>query len=284
MSKEKDYVIARMEGNLGNWIFGYMFAYVYADKHGINNVYVTPEIPEYFKQMRYYSKLKNTIFRNIHLKMNHPQSISIYSPQLFYQEEDFSYLNGMSGFMFSGAVQYYPLYKDYRNDFIRIFGPTDDIRNEIYNLYGDLNEVVGFNIRRGDFLDWSNYWVYDENEINYILKTYCPNKRVIITSDDIEWCKQNINHPDIIFADKQSDKYNKMVIDFYLNMFCGENIISAGSSFSWLGAWMNEVHGGECNKVYSPEYWLKEVIELEKGSDIMVLEPWTKIKLENRFR
>ena len=45
MSKEKDYVIARMEGNLGNWIFGYMFAYVYADKNGINNVYVTPDIP-----------------------------------------------------------------------------------------------------------------------------------------------------------------------------------------------------------------------------------------------
>ena len=47
---------------------------------------------------------------------------------------------------------------------------------------------------------------------------------------------------------------------------------------------MNEVHGGECNKVYCPELWLNESIPLQEGSICMVLEPWTKIKLENRIK
>ena len=67
-------------------------------------------------------------------------------------------------------------------------------------------------------------------------------------------------------------------------MQCGENIISAGSTFSWLGAWMNEIHGGECNKVYSPKLWLREKLNLEKNSDNVILEPWTKINLKNRYR
>lgn len=284
MNKERDYVIAEVQGNMGNWIFSYMYSYIWAKKHDISNVYAKPEIPLYYKQIKYYNKLKETIFRNINFKLNIPRGIQIYKTQLWYQYEDFSWIEEKNNLMFTGVVQCYDTYKDYRQDFIKIFGPTQEIKNEIHRLYGDLTDFVGFNIRRGDFLEWENYWIYSETEIESILKTYCQNKKVIITSDDIEWCKQNINCPNIIFADKQSNKYNKIVIDFYLNMLCGENIISAGSTFSWLCAWMNEVHGGECSKVYCPEYWVKEIMQEEKNSDNMVLKQWTKIKLENRIR
>lgn len=281
MSKS-NYVIAEMQGNLGNWIFGYMFSYVWAKEHNIENVYAKPEIPKFYQQIKYYNSLKDSIFRNINLVLNIPQNLNIYYPRFWFDKNEFPDMNLNKGIMFTGAVQYYPMYKNYRQDFIDIFGPTQEIKDEIVNLYGDLNNTIGFNIRLGDFVEHPIFWFYDKKEIDYILSTYCKDKKVIITSDNIEWCKENITHPQIIFADKQSDKFNKMVIDFYLNMQCGENIISAGSSFSWLCAWMNNVHGGK--KVYCPEYWLKKVDELGKNSDCMVLDCWTKIKLENRHR
>ena len=282
MSNNKDFVVAEVQGNLGNWIFGYMFAHVWAKRNGISNVYVKPEMPLYYKQIKYYDKLKDTVFRNLNLILNVPQGIQLYAPQMWYTEEDFSWIEQKDNIMFGGVVQCYNIYKDYHQDFIEIFGPTQEIKDEIFHLYGNLSDTVGFNVRRGDFLDYTNYWVYNEAEILFILEKYCSGKKVIITSDDIEWCKNNIKFPNVIFADKKSEHYNKIAIDFYLNQLCGENIISAGSTFSWLCAWFNTVHGGECSKVYCPEHWVKEVIDLEKNSDNMVLDSWTKIILDKR--
>ena len=132
MSNNKDFVVAEVQGNLGNWIFGYMFAHVWAKRNGISNVYVKPETPLYYKQIKYYDKLKDTVFRNLNLILNVPQGIQLYTPQMWYTEEDFSWIEQKDNIMFGGVVQCYNIYKDYRQDFIEIFGLTQEIKDEIF--------------------------------------------------------------------------------------------------------------------------------------------------------
>ena len=56
-NNNKDFVVSEVQGNMGNWIFGYMFAYSWAKRNGISNVYIKPEIPLYYRQIKYYNKL-----------------------------------------------------------------------------------------------------------------------------------------------------------------------------------------------------------------------------------
>jgi hypothetical protein len=141
MSKNRNYVIAEMQGNMGNWIFGYMYAYVWAKKYNIEKVYAKPEMPQYYKQLRYYKKLQDTVFRNINFRLNTSTDIPMYSPTHWYLMDDFSWIEKKNGIMFTGVVQNYDLYKDYRKDFIEIFGPNQDIKDDFYDVKIDIPKV-----------------------------------------------------------------------------------------------------------------------------------------------
>ena len=104
MNKDKDFVVAEVQGNMGNWIFGYMFAHVWAKRNGISNVYVKPETPLYYKQIKYYNKLKDTIFRNLNLILNVPQGIQLYTPKMWYKEEDFSWIEPKNNIMLYTSI------------------------------------------------------------------------------------------------------------------------------------------------------------------------------------
>lgn len=102
---------------------------------------------------------------------------------------------------------------------------------------------VSIHVRRGDYVTNKanilkfiglDYYI---NSIKKIKKSV-PNPVFFVFSDDIPWCKQNLNSlmDDVYYIDhnKGKDSYK----DLLLMSACKHNII-ANSTFSWWGVWLN---------------------------------------------
>lgn len=150
-----------------------------------------------------------------------------------------------------------------------LFKPYDSIKKAIYDLYGDLSNVVCVHVRRGDylFLTSNGFNVYSKEELDFIIKTFFQNDKIIFVSDDIRWCKENFIGDKYMFADKPYDCPAE--IDLYIQTQCKANVIS-NSTFSWWGAFLNEksekvichwpwFHSGKINKMETilPDNWIK---------------------------
>lgn len=125
-----------------------------------------------------------------------------------------------------------------------------DIKSYILNKYPILlsNNTVSMHIRRGDYVDLQDY--HPIQPIDYYHKSYDnineDDINVIVLSNDIEWCKENIHFKNITFIENETN-----IIDLYIMSLCKHNIIS-NSSFSWWGAWLNENIN---KKVIAPKIW-----------------------------
>lgn len=109
---------------------------------------------------------------------------------------------------------------------------------------------VSIHVRRGDYaglfplLD-KNY--YDQ-AMSYFLHKY-KDVRFYVFSNDIPWCRENLNSDSITFVDWNTGLDSPY--DMWLMTQCRHNII-ANSSFSWWGAWLNSHEGKE---VIAPRVW-----------------------------
>lgn len=120
----------------------------------------------------------------------------------------------------------------------KYLSPTDELKQEIFDLYGDISDYICLQVRRGDYLTPHNFKLYQvltKEYIECVISKYFSNDKIICISDDIKWCKENLsNNPNIIFADKSTDT----LIDFYIQTLTKGNIIS-GSTFSTMGVLLN---------------------------------------------
>lgn len=103
-------------------------------------------------------------------------------------------------------------------------------------------ESVSLHIRRGDYLTAENSIfqnictpTYYKNAVSY-MNSNVVNPYYFIFSNDIEWCKNNLNLDNITFVDWNIGVNSYK--DMQLMSLCKHNII-ANSSFSWWGAWLN---------------------------------------------
>ena len=93
-----------------------------------------------------------------------------------------------------------------------------------------------------------------------------PDIKVIIVSDDPEWCEnQSLFESDRFLV--SGSKNN--IIDMCILSLCKYHVI-ANSSFSWWGAWL-----AESQKVIAPKVWFGSHANLDE-SDI-VPENWERI-------
>ena len=116
----------------------------------------------------------------------------------------------------------------------RYFECPSHIKSTIFELYGDITELVCIHVRRGDFLSdaYKDIFISPTKEyIDRCIEKYYANDKFIVISDDIEWCKSNLSNHEVIFADKCDD----YLIDFYIQTLTKGNILSA-SSWSIAGA------------------------------------------------
>jgi hypothetical protein len=213
------------------------------------------------------SKYTNNILRNLNFSNTH-LNFPIFGENGHHYNEIPKFNSNVK---LNGYFQSEKYFKQYRNEIINLFSPTNEIVSKLTDKYGNiLNGVTtSIHIRRGDYLGLTNYHPvlpinYYEESVNLVGK----NTNFLIFSDDIEWCETNFDFiPNKIFI-KDIEDFEEL----YLMSMCSNNII-ANSTFSWWGAWLNQ----NKNKiVISPKTWFGQSLSNLETTDIYC-ENWVKI-------
>ncbi len=118
---------------------------------------------------------------------------------------------------------------------------------------------VSIHIRRGDYVHSQKtnrlHGVCSLDYYNQAVDFICnkvDNPIFFIFSDDIDWVKKNlkINSPLFYISDKNIPDYEELII-----MSNCKNNITANSSFSWWGAWLNR---NASKIIIVPKQWFNE--------------------------
>ena len=105
----------------------------------------------------------------------------------------------------------------------------------------ETKDLVSIHVRRGDYVGNKYHPVVNTDYIN-AAKKHFPNKKFIVFSDEIEWCRNNN------IGDYYANS-NNHYIDLYQMTLCSGAII-ANSTFSWWGAYLSPKE-----KVVAPSRW-----------------------------
>lgn len=168
------------------------------------------------------------------------------------------------------SEKYFSDYADViRNDFTF---PDIDNYNELYVTKIQQTNAVSVHIRMGDYV---NHPLHGEictleyyTQAIEIIKSKIANPMYFVFSNDIEWCKQNLEMSNAVYVTGNVD--GNSYRDMQLMSMCKHNVI-ANSSFSWWGAWLNN----NPNKVViAPSKWFND--ESINTCDLLP-ESWIKI-------
>jgi len=120
-----------------------------------------------------------------------------------------------------------------------------DRANQWIESYKQHN-LVSLHVRRTDYIHLPNHHPLCTLDYYKTAIAEFPDAHFIIFSDDIEWCKENLQIKNATFADTGSD-----YVDLCVMSMCNHHII-ANSSYSWWGAWLNP---SETKRVIAPKIW-----------------------------
>ena len=238
-----------LQGGLGNQLFqiaaGYSLAINMNTQFGINHDYCnTPN------QGHPSSKYKDNFYRKI-LEIDK-------IPSLIHEEPSFNYspLPNTREITLKGYFQSEKYFKKNKENIINLFYPNNkyfELINPFKNLANE-KKTVGVHIRRGDYLKFAHYII--TTPVAYYKKAMSKFEdcNFIITSDDIEWTKENIVGDNIFYS-----PFNDEILDFCLLTSCDHNIIG-NSSFSWWAAYLNK----NINKtIIGPSQWFTEIAKCD---------------------
>ncbi len=126
--------------------------------------------------------------------------------------------------------------------------------------------TVGVHVRRGDYLNNSDYHCICPLEYYKAAMEYFPDSVFIFVSDDMDWVRDNFKGPNILYS-----KFNDEVLDMTILTLC-DNVIIANSSFSWWGAYLNYDIG---KKIIAPKQWFGPLGP--KDTQDLIPESWITI-------
>ncbi len=93
---------------------------------------------------------------------------------------------------------------------------------------------VGVHVRRGDKVHIKGWGVppvkYFKNAAAYFRDNF-PRCVFVVATEDVRWCKHNLNFPDFVFTD------GSPILDIAILSLCNHTIMSIGT-FSWWAAWL----------------------------------------------
>lgn len=228
----KDYIIPSLGGRLGNNMF--MIAHAYCQGLIYNKQVVVAKEQLIYEGNDY----SQNIFNKLEFidKFNDNKNYNLLIPS---DDKHTIYI---------GYYQSEKYFKLYSENIKSLFGPPIEfinrIKTEIPVIFN--TEVTVINVRRGDYLHYPNYHPTVSKE--YISKALelVPSKQYLIASDDIDWCKENLNLPNAIYLEGY-----KSHEQLWIMSLCHHFVIS-NSSFSWWAAYLSR----NKNKiVIAPETW-----------------------------
>lgn len=158
--------------------------------------------------------------------------------------------------LMNGYFQYYPAISNTLPSILshlRSVGPQYPPQNATF-----------LHVRRGDYVNKSDFHYLQGPE--YYLKAihHIQPTKLLVFSDDIEWCKQQewlTRQPFVEFIEEQDE-----IKSFYLMASCQEGAILANSTFSWWAAMVSGV-----NKVVYPSRWIAQEVHSLFPSDWICL-------------
>lgn len=207
----------------------------------INDLYNTDNRNWVLRKLRRLLNLKNAYKRD-----DHPFS---FDPEVF-QNLGFLYYWGY----WQNQGYFIDIAEEIKTDFTFKL-PLNKENEQVRQQIKDANSIA-VHIRRGDYLKdpllggCCGKEYYQQAIALMQKKTSSP--RFFIFSDDISWCKENLELTDASFIswNKGQDSY----IDMQLMSQCKHHII-ANSSFSWWAAWLN--HNPD-KLVIGPKKWVSD--------------------------
>lgn len=149
---------------------------------------------------------------------------------------------------------------------------ADEIRNDFACFDDSLKSLiepnsVSVHVRRTDYLSSNGY--HPVQPISYFqsgIDAIGDYNKMYVFSDDISWCKTNLNFKNMVFMEGRSG-----LEDMHLMSFCSNNIIS-NSSFSWWAAWLNK---NPNKRVVAPNNWFG--INANLNTEDIIPDRWLKI-------
>ena len=275
-------VFVYLSGGLGNQMFQYAFGLSLKKRCGVrvfydNSFFLSQTFRKYELccfgiTLKKCQKTLSEKRSELQLKMVKEKQDSVYDESL-YRIENNNY--------YKGWFQSYKYVEPYRKDILKIFKPVyplDDANKEMLDKIKSVNAGC-LHVRRTDYLKEKELAIrgicspdYYKRAAEYI-KQHVDNPVFFIFSDDIEWCRENID-PDAehVFVDINDGE--KGCFDMFLMQNCKHNII-ANSSFSWWGAWLNE-HPDKI--VIAPKIWMSSWNEPEENAGRDLIPPeWIRL-------
>ncbi len=145
---------------------------------------------------------------------------------------------------FEGYFQTEKYFKIFRKELLKDFSLKTELNDKNKKMLEQIKSTnaISLHVRHGDYLNLQNHFKicsldYYKNAINLIIQKV-ENPHFYIFSDDIDWVRKNFNlnhHITIVDINSSNEGY----FDLELMKNCKHNI-TANSSFSWWGAWLNE--------------------------------------------
>ena len=112
---------------------------------------------------------------------------------------------------------------------------------------------------------------YYKRGLKYLAdKTGWREMNLYVFSNDIEWCKKNINfdYPTAFIGGQEKDRGPR---DMRLMKHCKHNLL-ANSSFSWWGAWLNQ---NSDKIIIAPKVWFQD--KLANSETEIVPKDWIRL-------
>jgi len=276
-------IIVRIIGGLGNQLFQYALGQSLALK---NNTELRLDISEFktYKRHQYclsYFNIKDSVatkgdvlklrllsyfsFLNLRYKATFVQESSSFDPKII-NLPDNTYLSG-----YWQSEKYFKEIENIIKQDITLKTPASPEYNSLRTKINNINSV-SLHIRRTDYFT-IGLKVFEPISIDYYQRAVAEISRqtgaleLFVFSDDIEWVKQNlkISFPTTFVSGNNLKNYEELM----LMSACKHNI-TANSTFSWWGAWLNS---NPKKIVITPRRWF---IDPSREKDV-IPEFWIRI-------
>jgi hypothetical protein len=244
----------------------FQIAHAYAKSLEHNRQFVVP------KSESSTTHLENTLFRKLDFNINLSNQVdntkTVWVPFTYENIEP----SNDCPTAYAGWFQSEKFFKNYSEIIKDLYSPPKNFVTRATDDFPFLkNSTVGaINVRRGDYLTQpTRHPVVTLDYINEAYKHLPFCDKIIVLSDDITWCKENIVLPNLVFVENYRD-----CEALWLLSLCDHFIIS-NSSFSWWGAYLSR---SDNKIVISPETWFGPDVS-EDPRDIWC-DDWIKIPTE----
>jgi hypothetical protein len=228
-------IITKLQGGLGNQLFQWATTYALAKKYST----------DYKFELSYFRSNQRPLQLHKFNGIKIPEIDQNYDARIV--NDDFIYKEIENDSFLDGYWQTEKYFIDVAEEIKEYLLPSPDEKKSLLKKHPILlEECTSLHVRRGDYVGLQN--THPLQPVEYYLKglDIIKSKHIIVFSDDLNWCIENLKANNLYFVDEPDE-----IKTLHMMSLCKNNII-ANSSFSWWGAWMNP----NPNKiVIAPKNW-----------------------------